>query len=218
MAWSTRRTYIAASERTIDWLRGERISFYHILPPDVPAPILSLGGPPVTDRAREQFETWATTADLEIPESTLTRLPADAELYGACPDRAELVELKWLAEQLQSPVAEYSAATWGGAVEYEWCWEFGPNERVLLNAEHTRQWDENYRDWLFRSRTRTKYRSWRVVYEIRHQHCQPVEVGDTEPPVLARMLQSFGVQSSGFFKPHGRAFDWARFRVDPSPV
>jgi len=85
-----------------------------------------------------------------------------------------------------------AASMFGGQIDWEWCWEFGPNERVLINARPD-------------------------LLEFKNGMCRR-ELGLSDTwLVLKRMLESFGIQSNGYFQPHTRGFDWKKHLVSPQP-
>ena len=180
-----------------------------------PPAILAAGdtSPPPAQVA--EFEAWAKTATVIEPDSIESRLPSGAEAYGAFPSREELLELKWFAEQTQSAVASYAGETFAGNTEYEWCWEFGPSERVLVHVEHSEVVTESPRSWIGRKPVVGQRRYFHRVHELTAtgDHVVP----DPDANVLEMMLRSLGVPTrGGYFEPHLRGFDWKKYRVAPS--
>ena len=90
-----------------------------------------------------------------------------------------------------------------GPFDYEWCWQFGSVERVLIYGEP--------------AIIRAGVRSTRVEVDAATSAPTMLEFTaetDSNPTVLpdvtvvSRMLIPFGIETSGFFNPHTRQFPW----------
>jgi len=195
MVWSIEQTYARADEQSLGWLRGNRAPFFHLRPPIVPKELLAgIWGAP---RSREEeFKNWVESAALAVEPAMLedAPLPDKGEFYGQLPERELLLELKWLAEQLGGPLTLYSAETFAGGIEYEWCYEFGPRERVLINAEHP-----------------TGHR----LHEFSAAGARSQPIGNAFA-VLVGTLASMGIITGGGFAPHERGFKWTDYLVKPT--
>jgi hypothetical protein len=180
----------------------------------VPAPILFAPdvSPPPSQRAA--FGAWSEGASVIDSYNLKERLPADANVYGMLPGRETLLELKWFAEQTGSPTALYACETFGGCTEYEWCWEFGSRERVLVSAGYSESTQVVERGWLGRRHIRTSTRIRSRVHELTAVDLRQV-ADETNGGVLPLMLEAFGLRTSGYFRPHTREFDWTPYRVSP---
>jgi hypothetical protein len=100
----------------------------------------------------------------------------------------------------------------GGAVDIEYCCEFGANERVMVLAYRTSQSTVITRRWFGRSRTRHQTHSSRRLFEFTGEEMRE-EPYEQQLMVLTRMLKTFGIDSGAYFKPHTREFDWSQRKI-----
>lgn len=115
-------------------------------------------------------------------------LDDETEVY---PPAAFLGVLKLLARQTETTLAYYYGATWGGDVDIEHSWLFGPagEERALVTVGEDRHTS---------------------VYVDGHLE-QTLESG-----LLQQLLEPLGVRlpGSGQFPPNERPFDWAPYALE----
>jgi hypothetical protein len=205
--WSIQRTYVGATKNALEWLRAAGVPVWKLEPPTVSKTILSVSFE-MSEKYAGEFESWAATAKVAVPE----KFPEGSEFYGELPDRKDLMELKWLAEQIKAPVAHYAAETFGGHFEYELGCEFGVRERILWIADRAKKTEETKRNWLGQERTIEKSRSHNVLLCFENGEIREVSKGN-DPSVLPVLLQSFGIETKSYWAPHVRGFDWGKYRV-----
>jgi hypothetical protein len=112
------------------------------------------------------------------------------------PPRALLGHLKHLATETRRPFAFYSCAMWGGDVEVQYAWVFGPSELALVSLSPSIPGGP------------------RPVAVVTPSEPAQIVTGDTLVLTLRHLSLDL---PTPFFAPHTRSFPWARYKLVGDP-
>jgi hypothetical protein len=180
--WQIARTYLRGNEDAWNWCKERKRPLAVLFSPPS-GNIWSIGDVSPAPQDYDGFVAWAIKTHVVDADQVKQQTDADIDWYPF-PDREELYHLKWFAEQVKTDVAYYAHETFGGATEYEFAFQFGERERVLISASDTPV-----------------------------QRCVEIDASGKriiEGDLLILVMKSLGFEmTEPYFLPHTRGFDYA---------